>query len=408
MGIEMKRNLLMVIMFVAPFLLADCSADNDEENPAIHPARPEPVVEKPFPELIINTAGNEDIKSKDVWLEGADISYKDIDGKITGYGKSSVKGRGNSTWGYPKKPYTVKFDEKTEFIGFKKEKRFNLLADYIDRTHLRNSVSFEIARKSKSLGWTPEGTYVNLTLNGKEMGLYYLCEHIKIAKNRVNLEDGGYILELDTYYDEDFKFRSRILNLPVQLKDPDPEDFSEADLASIEEYFNAAEDSVVNGGNWRELIDEDSFADWWIVLELTQCGEPAHPKSCYMHRDKNGKLKAGPVWDFDWGTFRSGGEVTAFRCKNAIWYGYLFKDRSFVAKVKERWNTNKDEYLSVEEFIDDTARYIKDAVAADDRLWPMTTETNKDEKLSFDAAVTTLKSNFKKHWEWMDEQINAM
>lgn len=404
----MKRFQLMASMMVAVSLLAGCSAGDEKENPNIHPERPEPIVEKPFPELIINTAGKEDIKSKDIWLEGASISYKDIEGNAINYGKTSVKGRGNSTWGYPKKPYTVKLDEKTEFIGLPKEKRFNLLADYIDRTHLRNSVSFEIARKAKALDWTPAGNYVNLTLNGKKMGLYYLCEHIKVAKNRVNLKDGGYILELDTYYDEDFKFRSKILNLPIQLKDPDPEDFSETDLASIEEYFNAAEDSVVNGGNWRELIDEDSFADWWIVLELTQCGEPAHPKSCYMHRDKDGKLKAGPVWDFDWGTFRSGGEVTAFRCKKAIWYEYLFKDKDFVAKVKERWNTTKGSYLSVEKFIHETALYIENAVAEDDRMWPMTTETNKDEKLSFDAAVSTLKSNFKKHWEWMDEQINAM
>jgi len=403
----MKRFVLMMASVV--FVLCQLTAcSSDDENPNAHPKQPEPEVVDPFPELIIKTKNSQAVTSKDEWLEDASITLVDENEKSTDLGLTSIKGRGNSTWTYPKKPYALKLNEKIELMGFKKEKRFNLLADYIDRTHLRNAVSFKIASKAKALEWTPDGTHVNLTLNGKDMGLYFLCEHIKIAKNRVNLKDGGYILELDVYYDEAFKFRSKLLDLPVQLKDPDPEDLSEDAKQGIIDYFNAAEDSVVNGGNWRELVDEDSFVDWWIVLELTQCGEPGHPKSCYMHRDKDGKLKAGPVWDFDWGTFRSGSEVTAFRCKKTLWYKYLFNDKDFVAKVKERWNASKNDYLSVTDFIDKTAEKIEDAVESDSKLWPMTTEVNKDESLSFENAVSRMKSNFKQHWEWMDKQINAM
>jgi len=402
--------MLKKVFYAFPFILAALfiTGCSDDRNPDSKEKEQEQEEVIPIlPTLYITTKNNAEVTSKEVWINDASVVLTDADMKTVQLGAASIKGRGNTTWSYAKKPYALKLDEKAEILGLPKEKRFNLLANYIDRTHLRNAVSFEIARMAKGLEWTPNGTYVNLNFNGKNLGLYYLCEHIKISKNRVNVQDGGYILELDTYYDEDFKFRSSLLNLPVQLKDPDPKDLNDADKQEIKDFFNAAEDAVVNGGNWRNFIDEDSFADWWIVMELAQCGEPGHPKSSYMYRDKGGKLKAGPVWDFDWGTFCTG-DVRRFRDKNAIWYGYLFNDPAFVAKVKERWNASRQDYLSVTDFIDETAEKIYYSVSNDDVLWPMTTNVNKDESLSFRDAVNRLKTNYRDHWEWMDWAINAM
>lgn len=47
--------------------------------------------------------------------------------------------------------------------------------------------------------WAPRGKFVELFLNGNFLGNYYLCEQIKVDKNRVNIEkeDGGFILEFD-------------------------------------------------------------------------------------------------------------------------------------------------------------------------------------------------------------------
>ena len=362
-------------------------------------------------QLNINTPNGVGITSKTVWVENANASLTSVDGKITDLGKARVKGRGNTTWGYPKKPYALKLEEEASLCGMPSEKRWDLLANYIDRTEMRNAVAFEVAQKAKSLEWSPHGEFVKLYLNGVLSGIYYLCEHIKIDKNRLNLQKGGYVLELDTYFDEDYKFKSDLLGLPVQIKDWKGGDMTEERLAGIQAEFNeieallVSEDRDKNG--WQELVDIDSFIDWWFVYELVQCGEPGHPKSSYMYRDKGGKLKAGPVWDFDWGTFRSG-EVKRFRIKEAIFYKYMFKDPAFVKRVKEKWKDSKATFLTVTDFFDKTAKQIKVHVDRDKMKWPMTTTVNKDESMSFDEAVATMKSNYKKHWEWMDQQIAAL
>lgn len=403
----MKKKLLIL----APvfFLLFACT--EKEDDPYTHPKREE-TKDSGLPHLCIDTPSRKDITSKKDWMTGASVSLTSASGEVTKLGTAQVKGRGNSTWTYPKKPYAVKLDAEAIVCGMPAETRWDLLANYIDRTDMRNAIGFELARRTKSLEWTPHGEFVELYLNSVWMGNYFLCEHIKIDKNRLDLKNGGYILELDTNFDEEFKFKSEKLNLPVQVKDWKGDDMTAARLAEIQTEFNRIEALIVSDSRatdgWQELVDMDSFIDWWFVYELVQCGESNHPKSCYMYHDKDGKLKAGPVWDFDWGTFRSGSEVTHFRNKSSIFYSYLFKDPSFVKRLKEKWGESKASFLSVTDFIDKTAKNISISVEQDKKKWPMTTTTNKDESMSFDEAVSTMKSNYKKHWEWMDQQISAL
>lgn len=403
------KHYLGCALLLASVLLSSCK--KEEENPFAHPARVEEQ-DSGLPHLCINTPGNAAITSKEEWMEGATISLVFADGRETKLGTTKIKGRGNSTWKYPKKPYALKLDEDASLLGMPAEKRWDLLANYIDRTDMRNAVSFEVAHKTKSLDWTPHGEFVELYLNEVRQGNYYLCEHIKIDKNRLNLQKGGYLLELDTNYDEEFKFRSDSLDLPVMIKDWKGDDMTEERAAEIASEFNEIEALLVSddreNNGWQNLVDMDSFIDWWFVYELVQCGEPKHPKSSYMYRDKGGKLKAGPVWDFDWGTFRSGGEVTIFRIKDALFYKYMFQDPSFVKRVKEKWTESKASFLSVTGFIDKTAQKIKVSVDKDKTKWAITTTVNKDEELSFDDAVATMKNNYVKHLEWMDSQISAL
>jgi len=158
---------------------------------------------------------------------------------------------------------------------------------------------------------------VEVVLNGTHLGNYYLCEQIKVDKNRVNVAElketdteepaisGGYLVELDTYYDEINKFRSIHKNLPVNFKEPDEDVLNSQQMDWFKDYFNQVEDILYGSGegSYQDYIDVNSFIDWWLVYELALNGEPNHPKSSYMYKDRNEKLKAGPVWDFDWGTF---------------------------------------------------------------------------------------------------------
>lgn len=319
-----------------------------------------------LPIVYINTENGAPIVSKDNYLNATvRIEENRADGSgILLEVPTEVKGRGNSTWGMAKKPYKLKFNKKSEVLGMPADKEWVLLANYIDPSLVRNDLAFEISERL-GMAWTPRRIHVELVLNGVHRGNYLLTEQIKISPDRVDVEDlkatetspdvitGGYLLELDTYYDEDWKFKSAVRNLPFMVKEPkiaQPHlDYLVSYIADVENTIYGADFKDPENG-WKKYIDEDSFIDWWIINETMGCWEPNHPKSSYMHKDRNGKLFMGPVWDFDWKEY--GWQVDRFYMKGAnnttmpIWYARLFEDTSFLNKLKTRYKTLRSGELS--------------------------------------------------------------
>ena len=369
-----------------------------------------------LPVVFINTPAAAEIPPKTSdWLGNTNITIYNTDCSIAYSGITGIRGRGNTTWKYPKKPYALKLESKAEILGMPKHKRWVLLANWLDRTLLRNHVSFQIARQT-DLAWTPRGQFVEVVLNGTHIGNYYLCEHIKIDKNRVNIDeldddevDGGYMMEIDTYYDEAFKFKSAKKNFPYMFKDPD--EVNDSQFAFMQDFINNLEGALYeknrfNTGEFMQYLDIESFADWWIALELTGNTETKHPKSTYVHKDKGGKLKAGPVWDFDWKTFRLNNQEWV--SKSALYYDALFEDPTFVATVKERWNKYLPRFREILAFIQAEADKIRNSEEINHQMWPVTKDTNEDIDLSFTEAVARMKQSYEQKLEFMDREINAM
>lgn len=369
-----------------------------------------------LPIVIIDTPNKATIPSKyENWLEKSSITILNPDGSENYSGTTSIRGRGNSTWAYPKKPYALKLDTKAEILGMPKHKRWVLLANWMDRTLLRNRVAFQVAMSTTGMAWNPHGEFVEVVLNGEHIGNYYLCEHIKVDKNRVNIHeltdddtDGGFIMELDIYYDETHKFKSTVKGLPYMFKDPDEVNNQQFDY--MQNYINTLEASLYNdveltAGKFMEYMDIDSHIDWWFVHELTSNWEPNHPKSTYMYKDKSGKLCAGPVWDFDWGTFTPG---TGYTIIDALYFSRLFKNKTFVAKVKERWKLFKPEFDKISAFIESEAQRISPSEKMNHAMWPITQTINGDESMTFDAAVQRMKSAYQQKLQWLSEAINKL
>ena len=369
-----------------------------------------------LPVVFINTPAAAEIPPKTSdWLGNTNITIYNTDCSIAYSGITGIRGRGNTTWKYPKKPYALKLESKAEILGMPKHKRWVLLANWLDRTLLRNHVSFQIARQT-DLAWTPRGQFVEVVLNGTHIGNYYLCEHIKIDKNRVNIDeldddevDGGYMMEIDTYYDEAFKFKSAKKNFPYMFKDPD--EVNDSQFAFMQDFINNLEGALYeknrfNTGEFMQYLDIESFADWWIALELTGNTETKHPKSTYVHKDKGGKLKAGPVWDFDWKTFRLNNQEWV--SKSTLYYDALFEDPTFVATVKERWNKYLPRFREISAFIQTEADKIRNSEEINHQMWPVTKDTNEDIDLSFTEAVARMKQSYEQKLEFMDREINAM
>lgn len=143
-----------------------------------------------LPVMYIDTEGGAEVVSKDdylnaqVYLQGND----QYGSKVLYTGATEIKGRGNSTWKwFPKKPYRLKLDKKADLLGLGKSKHWVLLANYVDESNMRNMLAGEIATKM-NVG-KMDGTWVELVMNGQNMGTYMLCEHVRLAEDRVNVFD---------------------------------------------------------------------------------------------------------------------------------------------------------------------------------------------------------------------------
>ena len=364
-----------------------------------------------LPVVVLDTPGAAPIVSKEEWMEGAAVTIYNPDGSVDYKGRLSVKGRGNSTWTqFPKKPYAMKLDSKSEILGIKKHKRWCLLANWMDRTLIRNDVAFEIARCT-ALAWTPSGKFVELILNGEHKGNYYLCEQIKVDKNRVNIaEDGGFLMECDLWYDEAFKFKTEIHNVPWQFKDPD--EVSQEQFDYMYNYVAEFERSLFTEASFaaREYvnyIEPGSFVDWWLVNELAQNSEINQPKSAYTYKDKDGKLTAGPVWDFDWGTFIPKEKYNYVSMGQKYYVYRMFQDKEFRKLIKERWEGYKAALSGIPAYIDKIASTLTESDKLNIQMWPINRTTNQDESLSYTEAVARLKQAYEGKLQWLDNNINT-
>ena len=377
-----------------------------------------------LPIVVIHTENKAEILDKENWIN-AKMTI-DGAGKFPNYeGTTGIRGRGNTTWEYPKKPFALKLDTKSEILGMPSHKRWVLLANYMDRTLIRNHIAFEISRRT-GLDWTVRGQFVEVVLNGVHLGNYYLCEQIKPDKNRVNIAEmnasdldeesitGGYLLEFDSYYDEVNKFRSKIFDYPVMFKEPDEDVLQPAQFEYMQNYIDSFEalltaPDFATTRAYASLIADTTFIDWWFVMELTCNHEGRHPKSSYFYKERMDVLKAGPMWDFDWGTFSSQ-RVSGFYAKESLYYVQLFKDPEFVRKVKERWARFKPLFDEITNVIISDGLFLHNSSEINDDLWSLKNfnNINEDNAYSFDDAIRRMSGVYANRLRWLDGQIINM
>lgn len=371
-----------------------------------------------LPLVVINIPGNREITSKNNWTDAVEMKIYNEKGELDYEGSMQMKGRGNSTWNQPKKPYALKLNSKSKILGMKKHKRWCLLANYADRTKMRNAVAFEVSKKT-GLDWTPSGQWVELVINGTHRGNYYLCEQVKIDNNRVDINEldpnategeaitGGYIFEIDAYFDELYKFRSSGFNYPWMFKDPD--EVNTAQFNYVQKYVSDMETAIkmITTGDYesyKTYIDIESFIDWWFVYELMENPEPYYLKSTYLFKDMNGKIKMGPVWDFDWAlTITS---VSDYTIKNTLYYNYLFNDPTFVTTVKERWEMFKTGMDEIPQYIETIRKKLNKSQKLDKDKWGVISNGWPNyESGDYDAAIDKIKDAFIAKLGFMNERI---
>ena len=330
-----------------------------------------------LPVVVINTEKNQAIKDKDTWIP-AKMLIDDGKGNVAfAEADAEVKGRGNTTWSYDKKPYAIKLGSKAEVLGMPKHKRWVLLASWNDKAMLRTDLTFFMAQKYTTFRWKQRGKAVELILNGEHLGHYYLCEQIKVDDNRV---PDGYVLEIDYRAKEtngDIFFKSDISKLNFVLKDPEPEKGSDE--------YNYAQKYINN----IENIGED------------------------------GKLYMGPLWDFD---IAFGNDVfpegednhipEGFYLYNAdrsdLWLKVLRNDEEFLKILKERYAAMRADKDNILAYIDDAAAAQYESAVLNDKKWHKLCKAGASREQilkAYDAEVQFLKDWVEGRFAWLDENI---
>lgn len=269
-----------------------------------------------LPTIVINTDNAADIVSKEVELNSHVYIISNDGRELLSDSETAVRGRGNASWDFPKKPYRLKFSEKRSPLGAPaKAKKWTLLSNYGDKTLMRNILAFELSRRL-GLEYTPFCQPVDLILNGEYKGCYQLCDQIEVDENRVDITEmkktdisgdnlkGGYLIEIDAYaYNEASMFAS-YYGTPVTIKSPDDEDITYEQSNYISNFYNALESAVFahdltdTENGYRKYLDVDSFLRHFIVGEFS--GNTDTYWSVYMYKDRTSdQLYVGPVWDYD-------------------------------------------------------------------------------------------------------------
>ena len=274
-----------------------------------------------FPAIIINTDDGEDIVSKEEYKDSKVSILNTQNDYLMNEVVAGVRGRGNTSWTFGKKPYRIKFNKKQSVLGSSyKAKSWTLIANMSDKSLLRNYVAYELGERFNGIEFSSKHELVDLYLNGEYKGVYLLCDQIQTGAGRVDINDSNETVEADGnngyFIERDSRAPSEgVLNQDYfvfqdetyAFKTPDTESAEfisnkEVEIEYITEYMQSCWTAITDG-DWSDvetLVDIDSFVDSYIIDELfanNDCGQ----SSCFYYKKKNGKFYKGPVWDFDIG-----------------------------------------------------------------------------------------------------------
>lgn len=319
---KIKNLLIVLLCFLSVFFATGCNNNSQNKDGNITPV------------IKIITANNAPIVSKEDYLD-AKITLSDNKGEINlDNVDAGVRGRGNYTWTLDKKGYRIKFNKKQAMLSDYKCKSWALLPNYTDKTLLRNYYALNVAKNMDGFAWSSNAELVELYLNNEYLGVYLLCDQTQVNENRVDIEEGsqdvdtGYLIERDVNaLSEQDKVEGRdyfVINNDKYLDNPipyvlkSPEYPSKKDYDSDEEFevaktaymaqFNYIKDYItsvfnaIQSGNFElfsSLCDVNSFVDYFLLDQMFLNFEIDRFSSFFMHKDKGGKLVAGPVWDYD-------------------------------------------------------------------------------------------------------------
>ena len=238
--------------------------------------------------------------SKETKYEGNKLDLYE-GGEVREFEGVQVKGRGNATWMQEKKPYQIKFANKVDLFGLGKARKWVLLANALDMSNIRTDLAVRL-EEMLGMKYRFEGEFVELYMDDKYEGLYYLTHVVEIGKVAVDLKEPlGVLVELDNLYWGVEKHYESGKGDHMVVKDVVNEGEEDKAMKKFMRDYNEFERAVVakNYARVEELVDVESFVQYYLLSEFL-VNPDAYWTSFYMYKDgMNDKIHAGPGWDFD-------------------------------------------------------------------------------------------------------------
>jgi len=395
-----------------------------------------------LPTITIHTVNAVDITSKEDYVPGS-ISIIYNNGKSIYNDNLDIRGRGNASWNFPKKPYKIKMNKKVNLLEFPaREKKWTLINNYGDKTLMRNLLAFDLSRRL-DMAYTPAATSVDVILNGEYKGNYQLCDQVEVAQERVDVQtmtandialpnlSGGYLIEVDAYaYSEISWFESARNYTPVTIHYPQDDEIVAQQSNYIKNQYNAMEAAVfasnykdpVNG--YRKYLDVESFLRHFLVGEIS--GNTDTYWSVFMYKNRNDDIfKFGPVWDLDL-AYENDNRTYPINSHSQWVYEYgssangfrdlvnrLFTDENFVSRLKaiyadyrDRGIITKDALLQV---VDNYASELNQSQRLNFMRWDILNSyvhQNPTIYGSYEGEVNNVKNYISERIDWMDNKLN--
>ena len=335
---------------------------------------------------------DEKIDSKDEYVS-CQISISDSGNYDIEAISGQIKGRGNTTWKYPKKPYRIKLDNKTSLFGEDASKSWVLLAMYNDFSLSKDALAFFLGASLENGDYVPSYHYVDVYINGIYNGLYLLTEHVNENSEHTDVKysftendtEVPFLVELDDYAEKDGGVEGvdyfKIDDVYFSIKYPDStERYTEEQFKYIEKYIkkvNAlAYKKNVTIAELSEYIDVQSFIDYYLIQEIMIQADVDY-KSVFMYKSIDGKMKMGPLWDYDWALdgpsllfwydYELKEETLA--SEGTWFYGLLSNSPEFREAVKVRWGEIEEKIRSAADEFCAQSGYISTAAHKDWLRW---------------------------------------
>ncbi len=373
---------------------------------------------------------------------------------LTGGLELEVRGQSSSL--FPKKSYKWDFVDpmglkvELEFPGMGKFNEWAIIGPWKwDRSNIRNAFVYGL---SNAMGrWAPQTRLVEGFFNadGNELGLndyvgvYVMTDQLEIESGRVDIEElsqsdttgedltGGYVLEIDEVDEDKYSWETEngfpgVFTSFLLIDSPKIDDLAPEQIDYIKTYVQSMENALFSGqdNDWSnraylQYLDRGAWIDYHLINTFVK-NVDSFWRGTKFYKDRNQRLVAGPVWDYDrslgsadprdnepqaWNAPGDTDQGFGVQYWSIGWWGLLAQDPEFIQGWFDRWQQLRAGAYSPEALasrVDDLANQIGTAAAGREvAQWP----TNLSEHGSYNAEIAHMKDWLRQRGSWIDGML---